>query len=83
MRQSADAIDPTFSQQWTYKRNQAGTDNDGMVTYYTKRQWVRPKERQTLSPEEANTGMNRKLRDRDTFLSMFPNYRIHGESYET
>ena len=83
MRQTADKIDPAFTQQWTYHKNEQGVNHDGSINYYTGRLWVRPKEKTNLSPKESNIVMNRGLRDRDTFVTMFPNYRIHGETYES
>ena len=47
--------------------------NDGRATYYSGRVHI------TTKPEFRATSsriFNRNLRDRDTFLSVFPNYRI-------
>ena len=54
--------------------------NRGGITYYSGRLWV------SQCPEKevvSSSVMNRGLRDRDTFISLFPGYRVGKETRRT
>jgi carboxypeptidase C (cathepsin A) len=60
-----------------------GQTQDGVVSYYTGRLFVRSKSLKKPNKEEACVVMNRKLRDRDTHVDLFPNYRIGADPKES
>jgi hypothetical protein len=60
-----------------------GTMHDGMVTYNSGRLWVKEKSPVKVDKNVKSPVMNRKLKDRDTYLTMFPVYRLSLDPKES